>query len=429
LFLSSYIDKNNFQKRYESMLRRISYLSSLRKEVGLTTTENIDENQWSAIQLPLFEVENRLKTILKVHARKYLPFLHLPRVARRMNALLGRIELDISNSIVFFDTYMDILSQRKMPTLGKILKGCDILAGDAMSIDHPLIRDLELPIVSCERGFGAMIIRPGVTFPGNIKNPVPLIQIPYSRIVSKYDLTSINHEAGHDIMIRLGLNYSLPASLRTVLMNSQAPKEIIDLFVLWSSEIGPDFWGFCCSGIAQTLSIKEMLSLPPYRVFYITHDDPHPAIYIRVLLSIEWCRQQWGRGEWDYWEKEWDTLYPLKFTSKTNAEILKKCRMYIPIVAGALLNTRFSSLEGKKITELFDMSVLHPQNLERIVRTAETGTLDLKATRPCVQLAVFRLLRHQRKNSEVFIDRIMTNWLIKLGQARKVTMSGLSSIS
>jgi hypothetical protein len=41
-----------------------------------------------------------------------------------------------------------------MPTLGKILKGCDRLAEDAMSIEHPIFRDLELPIVSCERGFG-----------------------------------------------------------------------------------------------------------------------------------------------------------------------------------------------------------------------------------------------------------------------------------
>jgi hypothetical protein len=131
--------------------------------------------------------------------------------------------------------FKDMLSQRKMPTLGKILKGCDRLAEDAMSIEHPVSRDLELPIVSCERGFGALIIRPGVTFPGNIRNPVPLIQIPYSRIVSKYDLFSVAHEAGHDWYIRLGLNYIIPNAFKTALINSGAPKEIIDLYVLWSS--------------------------------------------------------------------------------------------------------------------------------------------------------------------------------------------------
>jgi hypothetical protein len=166
--------------------------------------------------------------------------------------------------------FKDMLSQRKMPTLGKILKGCDRLAEDAMSIEHPIFRDLELPIVSCERGFGALIIRPGVTFPGNIRNPVPLIQIPYSRIVSKYDLFSVAHEAGHDWYIRLGLNYIIPNAFKTALVNSGAPKEIIDLYVLWSFEIGPDFWGFCCAGIGQTLSIKETLSLPSQRVFYVS---------------------------------------------------------------------------------------------------------------------------------------------------------------
>ena len=117
---------------------------------------------------------------------------------------------------------------------------------------------------------------------------------------------------------------------------------------------------------------------------------------LRVMILIqsslfEYCfqlngvGQQWGRGEWDYWEKEWDTLYPLKFTSKGNAETLKTCRKYIPLVSRLSLNTRFRVLDGKKLTELFDMSSLAPENLKRIVGTSDTGTLNLKGLRPCVQ--------------------------------------------
>ena len=192
---------------------------------------------------PLAAVENNLISLLKIGARKYLPLLHVPKVARKMNVLLGKIEMDLTDLMVFFDTYIDILSQRKMQSLGRILKGCDKLAQDALSINHRIFMELEMPIVSCERGFGALIIRPGATFPGNIQNPVPLIQIPYSRIIAKYDLTSIMHEAGHDGLIRLGLDQTLPKALKAALTNSGAPKEITDLFVLWSSENRPDFSG------------------------------------------------------------------------------------------------------------------------------------------------------------------------------------------
>jgi hypothetical protein len=227
----------------------------------------------------------------------------------------------------------------------------------------------------------------------------------------------------------LGLNYTIPNAFKTALINSGAPKEIIDLYVLWSFEIGPDFWGFCCAGIGQTISIKEMLSLPPQRVFYVSRQDPHPAIYIRVLLSIEWCRQQWGRGEWGYWEKEWDTLYPLKFTSKANAETLSRCRKYIPVIARTLLNTRLRVLAGKRIPELFNMTNLAPENLERRACTARTGTVNLKGLRPFAQLTVFRLIRNKQKYSEETIDKAMTDWIIKLGQVHKAALPELKSTS
>jgi hypothetical protein len=54
----------------------------------------------------------------------------------------------VSDVLIYM--FKDMLSQRKMPTLGKILKGCDRPAEDAMSIEHPISRDLELQIVLCE---------------------------------------------------------------------------------------------------------------------------------------------------------------------------------------------------------------------------------------------------------------------------------------
>ena len=416
--MSQYNPRARFQKRYESAGRRIKIISSLRKLINLSDEDDITDGQWSAIESQLFSSQKQLMYRLKSAGKHFFPLLDKPEAALQLNSVLGKLDLDLSIAIIFFDTYLDVLSQRKIPRLGRILAGCDIIAWDALNKDHPALSIIEAPIVFCDRGFGASIIREGASFPGNIKNPLPLLQIPYSRLSSKHELTSIIHEAGHEAMTRLDLVRLLPSVIRSGLTALDVPNNIAELFGLWSSEIGPDFWTFCSSGIAQTSTIKEILSLPPSNVFQVSWLDPHPPAYLRVLLSFEWCRQQWGRGEWDDWEKEWDMLYPLDSASKGMRKILKVGKRCLPAVSKILFNTRYKVLNGRRLPDLFDMTKLDPTNIKKIVESMDSGKLDLSKISPCVQLSVFRMMRDRKKFSEDFIDRIMTDWLIKLGKSR-----------
>jgi hypothetical protein len=414
-----YNSRVSLQKRYESTSRRINILSSLRNVVNLSEKENILDRQWSAIETQLFSIQGQLMSRLKSSGKSYLSNLHKSGAASQLNRILGKIDLDLSTAIIFFDTYLDVLSQRKITELGRILAGCDVIAWDALNKDHPGLFIIEPPIVFCDRGFGASIIREGAWFPGNIKNPVPLLQIPYSRLSSKHELTSIIHEAGHEVMTRLDLVRIWPVVLKAELTAAGAPRNIAELFGVWSSEIGPDFWTFCSSGIAQTSTIREILALPPQNVFQLSWLDPHPPPYLRVLLSIEWCRQLWGRGEWDDWEEEWDMFYPLGSASKGVQKILQTGRNYLPTVSRILFNTRFKVLSGRRLPDLFDMSVLAPVKIKKIAESMESGKLDLTQISPCLQLAVFRMIRDkQKKFSENFIDKMMTDWLIRLGESR-----------
>jgi hypothetical protein len=220
-------------------------------------------------------------------------------------------------------------------------------------------------------------------------------------------------------MVRLGLVSALPKIFRLVLTRAGAPDTIKELFTLWTSEIGPDFWTFCAGGIAQSASIKEILALPSNHVFRISWVDPHPPPYLRVLLCFEWCRQVWGRGDWDNWEKEWIELYPLEDVPIETQKLLKKSMEYLSLVSRALLNTKFRVLNRKTIPDLFNLPALAPAELKKIAMTADSGALNLKGLSPCAQLAVFRLVRERGKLKEEVIDRIMTRWLIKLGEKRR----------
>ena len=406
----------DFPRRIESIRLRLSSLDSLRALVALKPEYDLTDRQWAALQSQLVAEKTHLLSKLKKGARKFLPEVQDPKSARSLNALLGEIELEMSRAFVLFDTYADVLTQRHSPELGPLLAGCDVLAQDALNKDNPALSLIEPPVVYCDRGFGASTLREGVLFPNRIPNPLPLIQIPYSRLKEKHNITSILHEAGHEAMVRLNLVKTLPMAFSQALEKAGAPDDIRELFALWTSEIGPDFWTFCCSGMAQPGTLKEILALPPSHVFRVSWTDPHPPPYLRVLLSIECCRQVWGSGIWDRWEKDWREIYPLDLAPSEDEKLLTDAARYIPLIARTLLQTRFRVLGRKAIPDLFNLPSLAPSELQKAIKLAGSGSLPLRDLRPCTHLAVFRLTRATM--SEDRLDDLMTKWLLKLGNKK-----------
>ncbi|HZK04761.1 MAG TPA: hypothetical protein VFC82_02820 [Actinomycetaceae bacterium] len=411
----------DLQVRMEGLRLRVDELGSLRSLVQLPAERDISRRQWSVIESQLAVIEARLLARLKRVGRTYLPTAHEPQAAVALNALLGELELELARAYTFFDTYMDILTQRHPPLLGRLLAGCDVLAWDAINREHPALAIVEPPLVFCDRGFGAATIRESVKLPDGSPNPMPIIQIPYSRLKEKYNLTSVIHEVGHEMMVRLGLVRTLPEALRVALARSGASRTLQDYFALWSSEIGPDFWGFCASGVAAAGGIKEILALPPSNVFRVTWTDPHPPPYLRVLLVFEWCRRTWGADPVDTWQEEWREYYPLSGAPPEVRGLLRESVSCIPAVTDALFQTRFRVLNGRKIPDLFSLDLLAPARLRPIAAQAESGAMDLRGLRPSAQLAVFRLVKEGGRLPEEKLDRLMTSWLLNLAQP-----SGLS---
>jgi hypothetical protein len=412
-------DPYGLRQRDAAIGLRIESLSSLRRTVGLAASCDITERQWRVIESQLQILTSRLLARLKTGARRFLPYSHEVEAARRLNALFGEVELELAHAYTFFDTYMDVLSQRQSADLGKLLTGCDVLAWDAINRDHPALSIVEPPLVYCDRGFGASILREVIPRPGVAGNPLPLIQIPYSRLKEKYNLTSIIHEVGHEAMVRLDLTASMSRLLKTALSKTGAPTSLGDYFALWITEIGPDLWTFCATGQAQAAGVRDVLSLPPSQVFRVSAWDPHPPPFVRVLLAFEWCRQVWGPGVWDEWEQSWRKLYPLQAISPRNRQLIRRAVAFLPLISRELLRHPFAALNGRTLPDLFNLSALEPRRISQIAATSATGTLDLVGVAPCLQLAVFRTIRDQGRLSEQQIDSVMTKWLTSLGATQR----------
>ncbi|MEZ4776192.1 MAG: hypothetical protein R3D00_23665 [Bacteroidia bacterium] len=401
--------------RYAATLRRIEALTSLQKMVALPPESDISPRQWNALNHALHVSAEKLEQPLTEHIKVLLRSNPADMdIQRKLYAALGETELRLTKAYKFFDMYADILSQRLIPGLGSLLAGCDALAQDALYRNHPALHLVEPPLVHVDPHFGASIARQDVRLPDGTANPMAMIQIPYSRILEKWNLTSILHEAGHEVMVRLGMVGLWPQIVGEVLKREGGSSRIQHLFGMWMSEIGPDFWTFGCSGIAAAGGIRELLILPPAMMTRVSDADPHPPPWLRVLLNFEWCRQVWGKGIWDIWEEEWLNLFPLENLPEKQVHLLETCRKYLPVVSRAMFTTRLKVLSGKPMTVLFDLENLHPAKLQPIAASAKSGKLTLRGLRPSAQLAVFRLVKESQYLSPENLDKVMGEWLKKL---------------
>ena len=166
-----------------------------------------------------------------------------------------------------------------------------------------------------------------------------------------------------------------------------------------------------------TTTLNEIIALPPRYVLQITAPDPHPPPLIRLMLSCEWCRQLWGRGVWDEWDREWRGFYPTHLAPPEAREMLTACVRYLPLVAKVFLRARFRVLGNRTISALFDMDQIDPSALAQVAAQFPERLSELRTP---AQLAVFRLLKEQERFDEEQLDQRMTKWLLGLARTSDV---------
>lgn len=394
----------------ESLRARIELLPGLRKVVTGAGASSVSSNQWFAINNQLETVANKLLHQLNQITNSHFPY---PVNGTENDSLvnkLGEIELELSHAYSFYDTYMDILTQRLSPELGPLLRGCDFIAADGLKHDH-LPGVTNKPIVYCDRGFGASILREGVSISKTV-NPVAFIAIPYSRLAEKYNLISIYHEVGHQAMSKLNLVNTFQEVFSTVVKNAGGNQILQNMFGNWSKEIVPDFWAFAHTGMGQTSSMKDILLVPKNMAFQISPYQQHPPSYLRFLVSVEWCRFLWGRGEWDNWEEEWESFYPVRKEHPLTQSTIRSAKKFLREVAVSVITTRFKNLNRKPLTSLFDMNCIAPGNLNFF--SGNTHHQNFHSQTIGVQLSAFRLLRDKNAKPIREINSLMKNWLTNL---------------
>jgi hypothetical protein len=296
-----------------------------------------------------------------------------------------------------------------------------VAAAEALSLPGDYYDD---PAMICylDRGPGAAIRRARTRLPGGRSNPVALIRVPRERMVGNGIASSLFHEVGHQGAALLGLVESVRDAIndRTLRAHTKQERLAWTLWGRWISEIVADFWAVGRVGITSTLGLLGVVSLPSYFVFRINVDDPHPAPWVRVMLSCAIGDAVNPHPQWRRLAASWQGFYPLSSTNDETRGVIVELLRSMPEFVDLLCEHRPLSLRGQSMREVLCMPGLEP---ERLLWTLESWRSDPRTMRDASPTLVFAVLGQARVAGLLgalqeyqLLTRLITRWALRSNQ-------------
>ncbi|HXH97127.1 MAG TPA: hypothetical protein VNH40_07955 [Gaiellaceae bacterium] len=355
--------------------------------------------------------------------KRVLAYLHWLRGPGRatppaeMQRRYTRLRLAFNNALSQFDTFSSVITQRSENETGVWLSGLDSLAADALKLPGVA---MERPEVICylDRGPGAAIRRARTRMPGGGLNPVAIVRVPRERMVGHGIGSSLIHEVGHQGAVLLGLLDSLKPELeRRRIASRPADREPWALWSRWRSEVLADLWSVAMLGIGATVGLMGVVSLPPWYVFRLSPDDPHPIPWIRVRLSCAMGRALYPHPQWDELARIWESLYPVSLVQAEAKAVLHGLLRTLPAFVETLLGHRPRALGGRPLRAAFPTVERTPHELARLHRRWRTRPGEMRDAAPTLAFAVLGQARYRgainaREESRI-IGNLLTFWALK----------------
>lgn len=336
-----------------------------------------------------------------------------PETAQRRFTLL---RLRFNTVLTQFDLFSDAITQRSEHDTGVWLAGLDALAQDALELPGGYYL---APSVVCylDRGVGAAIRRARTRLPGGGENPVAVIRVPRERMVGSGIASSLVHEVGHQAAALLDLVNSLRAELR------RQPGEAWRYFERWISEIVADFWSVARVGVASTLGLMGVVSLPRAFVFRMLLDDPHPFPWIRVKLSCAMGAALYPHRQWSRLARLWNSFYPATGLNAEACSLIRTLEEALPTFVGLLMHHHPQALQGRSLAEALAVAERQPARLSALFETWYKTPQRMRAVAPSLVCAVLGQAKMDGKLSAQRESRLLGDLLAQWAMQRALHVS------
>jgi hypothetical protein len=336
-----------------------------------------------------------------------------PEDAQQRFAIL---RLRFNRVLTHFDLFDNVITQRSEAETGVWLSGLDVASADALRLRGSYYR---IPPVICylDRGVGASIRRARTRLPGGGASPVAIVKVPRERMVGSGIASSLFHEVGHQGAALLGLVESLRPVLKGLEQSGGPDSGAWQLWERWISEIVADLWSVARSGIAATMGLIGVVSLPRAFVFRVTPADPHPAPWIRVKLSGAIGRTLYPQPAWDRLVELWESYYPIEGLDPDRRRVFAELERTIPALVTVLMTHRPPSLRGDSLGEALESGELDPARLQKLLQRWRTAPWEMYQARPTTAFAAIGQGRAEGtitpEEEATVIGKLLTQWALE----------------
>jgi hypothetical protein len=362
----------------------------------------------------------RGRRALREQVRRYIAWLRGPgRLASPvdMQRRFSILKLRFNAALSQLDLFAEAIVQRSESEVGVWLSGLDVAAQDALTLPE---RVFEAPPIICylHRGLGGAIRRAHTRLPGGGDSPASVIRIPRERMIGYGIASSLVHEVGHQAAALLGLVESLRPALQSAGAGAPLPERPAwRLWERWISEIVADCWAIGKVGIASTLGLIGIVSLPRWFVFRMSLDDPHPFPFIRVALSCAIGDAFYPHRQWRALRALWDSYYPTATLDPARGELLAALLGTMPRFVTLLLRHRPPALRGRSLEDVLRAPDRGPDQLLAHWEAWRATPRLMKGAPPTLVFAVFGRARVSGRLAPELEDRLLghliTHWALR----------------
>jgi len=336
------------------------------------------------------ELLEKGKTELRIKVHRFIDKIKSSHKRRdgiaQLQSEFAVLKLRFNSILDQLDIFADVMSQRAEHDVGIWLSGLDVLAEDGM-VNIKKIAPLPSLMVYLDRGHGAAIRRAKTRLPGGDVNPVAVIQIPRERMVGSGIAASLIHEVGHQVASLL----DLVPTLKVELLRKQGERNSTiawKYFDRWISEIVCDVWSVGNLGVAATLGLMGVVTLPNYFQFRLDLYDPHPAPYIRVQLSCAFGRKIYPHLQWESLWQMWKGFYPLEGLKNETVTILTDMEKEMAAFVELVLRHSTKEMKGQQLITLFPLRERSPGSLKHLFQLWKTRKASLNDMPPTLVFAL-----------------------------------------
>jgi hypothetical protein len=264
-------------------------------------------------------------------------------------------------------------------------------------------------------GHGAAIRRAKTPLPGGGTNPIAIIRIPRERLIGSGIASSLVHEVGHQAAGQLDLVRSLQPVVSA--LGRGRDRLVWSLWGSWLSEIVADLWSVTKLGIASTIGLMSVVSLPRFFVFRLSPGDPHPPPIVRVLVSCALGNELYPDPQWQAVARLWNSLYPSTDLDPTLAAVYAEIERTIPVFASLLVNHRPPAFRGRSIAEILSLPERRPNSLRADYRNWRRNPDLMQSASPT---RVFAVIGQAKSDGAIspqaedhLLERMLKQWALR----------------